>query len=327
VLHTFLTDDWDLRYPIISAPMAGVAGGRLARAVSEAGGLGMIGVGSQTTTDFIRHEADIAGEGGTRFGIGLMAWAIEERPELLATAIEVKPYLVSISFGPVAAYVDPLHHAGIRVATQVQDRTGALEAEAAGVDLVVAQGTEAGGHTGKVSTLPLLQIVLESVDTPVVAAGGIGSARGLSAVLAAGAEGGWIGTAFLVSEEAAHTPEARKWILAAGETETILTHAFDRAQGLAWPERYPGRALQNAFTERWHDRERELADHPDVMEQLARAREERNYDLAYIYAGEAIGLVGQERPAGAVVHDLGSGAEVLLRRQYETLLKGPPAAT
>jgi nitronate monooxygenase len=154
----------------------------------------------------------------------------------------------------------------------------------------------------------------------VVAAGGIGSARGLAAVLAAGAEGAWIGTGFLATHEAANTPEARKRILAARETETILTHAFDRAQGLAWPERYPGRALHNAFTERWHEREWELADHPEAVEQLTRAQEERNYDVANIYAGEVIGLVGQERPAGAVVHDLGRGAEVLLRRRYETLL-------
>lgn len=322
MLHTFLTDDWSLRHPIISAPMAGVAGGRLARAVSEAGGLGMIGVGSRAATDFIRQEATVAGEGGARFGIGLMAWAIEDRPELLTTTIEVEPYLVSISFGPVGAYVDRLHDAGIRVATQVQDRTGALEAVAAGVDLVVAQGTEAGGHTGQVSTLPLLQIVLDSVDTPVVAAGGIGSARGLAAVLAAGAAGGWIGTTFLASQEAANTPEARKRILAARETETILTHAFDRAQGLAWPERYRGRALQNAFTERWHDREQELADHPDAAEELARAGKEQNYDLAYIYAGEVIGLVERVRPAAAVVENLGHGAEALLRRRYETLLSG-----
>lgn len=324
MLHTYLTDDWGLRYPIISAPMAGVAGGRLARAVSEAGGLGMIGVGSRTPTDFIQREAALAGEDGVRFGVGLMAWAIEERPELLATAIEVQPYLVSISFGSPAPYVDRLHAAGIRVATQVQDRDGALDAAEAGVDLVVAQGTEAGGHTGQVSTLPLLQIVLDSVTVPVVAAGGIGSARGLAAVLAAGAQGAWIGTAFLASDEAMNGPEARERILAARETETILTHAFDRGQSLAWPERYPGRALRNAFTERWHGHEQELAEHPDEMDQLARAQKERNYDIANIYAGEAIGLVEQERPAGAVVHELGSGAEALLRERSERLLQGPP---
>src|SRR5581483_1188036 len=103
MLHTYLTTSWHLRYPIIGAPMAGVGGGRLARAVTQAGGLGMIGVGSTTSTDFIAREASIArGDDQQRFGIGLMAWAIERRPELLQAALEARPFLLSISFGSPA---------------------------------------------------------------------------------------------------------------------------------------------------------------------------------------------------------------------------------
>ena len=97
MLHTYLTTDWHLRYPIIGAPMAGVGGGRLARAVTQAGGLGMIGVGSKSATDFILREAEVArGSDNQRFGIGLMAWAIERRPELLQAALETHPFLISI---------------------------------------------------------------------------------------------------------------------------------------------------------------------------------------------------------------------------------------
>src|SRR5215469_13963338 len=100
MLHTTLTTSWHFRYPIVGAPMFGAASGRLAHAVSQAGGLGMLGVGSQTPVEFITQEAAIArGEHKTRFGIGLMAWVLENRPELLEAAIQVQPFLISISFG------------------------------------------------------------------------------------------------------------------------------------------------------------------------------------------------------------------------------------
>src|SRR5205823_3501360 len=152
--------------------------------------LGMIGVGSETPVSFIEEESAIArGDGTGRFGIGLMVWAVERRPELLDAAVAAQPFLLSLSFGSPAPYVSRAHQAGIVLTTQVNSVEAAREAERAGVDLIVAQGTEAGGHTGQVGTLPLLQAVLEAVQLPVLAAGGIASARGLAAVLAAGAAG------------------------------------------------------------------------------------------------------------------------------------------
>ena len=164
MLHTYLTTNWHLRYPLIGAPMAGVGRGRLAHAVSQAGGLGMIGIGSQERTDRIVQEAAIArGNDQTRFGIGLMAWAIEKRPELLDAAIETNPFLISISFGSPAPYVERLHQRGIVLAMQVHSQAEAIHAAQIGVDLIVAQGTEAGGHHGThVITLPLLQAVLNA---------------------------------------------------------------------------------------------------------------------------------------------------------------------
>jgi len=126
MLRTFLTTSWHFRYPIISAPMAGVGRGRLARAVSQAGGLGMIGIGSEPV-ELIEREADIArGNDQTPFGIGLMAWAIEARPELLQAAIQAHPFLISISFGSPAPYVEMLHQHSTFLATQVHSRDEAI---------------------------------------------------------------------------------------------------------------------------------------------------------------------------------------------------------
>ncbi len=323
MLSTTLTTSWQLRYPIIGAPMAGVAGGRLARAVSQAGGLGMIGVGSQTPVEFIAREAAIArGPDQARFGIGLMAWVLETRPELLDAAIQAQPFLVSISFGSPAPFIEQLHQRGIQVAVQVHSRREAVEAAQAGVDLIVAQGTEAGGHTGQVSTLPLLQIVLDAVQVPVVAAGGIASPRGVAAALVAGAQGVWVGTCLLACPESATNEQARARILQAQETETIHTRVFDLAQGIAWPPEYPGRALSNRFTDQWHAHAEALSQDSQARQQLADALKERNYDLAYIYAGEAVGLVTRQQPAGEVIQQLGDGAEQLLRSRCRALLEG-----
>ena len=322
MLYTYLTQSWGLRYPIIGAPMAYVGRGRLAHAVSQAGGLGMIGIGSTESVEFLAREAAVArGTNQARFGIGMHAWAIEKRPDLLDAAIAAKPFLISLSFGSPAPYVERLHQRGILLATQINTRQEAIQAEQAGVDLIVTQGAEAGGHvTGQVNTLPLLQSVLDAVQIPVAAAGGIGSPRGVAAALAAGAAGVWVGTCLLASPECENTEQGRIRIVQAQETDTILTRAFDVAQGLAWPPQYPGRALRNRFTDQWHARIDELSQASEARQQLAEAIASKDYDLAYIYAGEAAGLVTGQRPAGEVIQYLGDGADRLLRERLPLLL-------
>ena len=324
MLNTLLTRDWGLRYPLIGAPMANTARGRLARAVTSAGGLGMIGVGNKDTPEFIEKEAGIArGEGApVRFGIGLMAWVLEQRPQLFDAALRQRPFLVSISFGSVRPYVERLKEAGIFVAAQVNNREAALEAARSGVDLIVAQGTEAGGHTGSVATLPLLQIVLDSVAAPVVAAGGIASPRGVAAVLAAGAQGAWIGTALLLCPESDTTEAAQARIRAARETDTILTPLFDRVNRLAWPSEFPGRALKNEFTERWHGREAELMSSAEEIKLFRMAADRKDYNITSIFAGQAVGMLHEQRSAGEVVAWLGAGAEAILRESAGAILSG-----
>jgi nitronate monooxygenase len=319
VITTSLTRWFDLDTPVFGAPMAGVSGGAMARAVSQGGGLGMIGVGSETAVDWIAEQARLPAEADVSFGIGLMAWALERRPELLAAAIAAEPALVSVSFGDPAPFVGPLHDAGIAVATAVNTLADLDRAHAAGVDVVVAQGTEAGGHTGRRATLPLLQEVLAATDRPVLAAGGIATGAGLAAVLVAGAAGGWIGTPFLSCVEATNSPAARERIRAASGDRTVLTSAFDIALGLPWPARWPGRALVNEFTETWQGREDELRGDTRAAEEVRRARSEGDVEHSPVYAGESVGLVTSEESATDVVRRLTVDAQAALERAARLL--------
>lgn len=277
----------------------------------------MIGVGSQATTEFVLQEAEVAAEAGP-FGIGLMVWALAERPDLLEATVYTRPYLVSLSFGDPSPYVSRCHASGILVATQVHSREDATAAERAGVDLIVVQGNEAGGHTGTVATLPLLQIVLDAVSVPVVAAGGIAAPTGVAAALAAGAVGVWIGTALLACAESMHSAAARQRILDSLETGTLWTHLYDDVQGLAWPQAYAGRALANAFTRRWDEPGARHASNSQAAEAFRTGR--GDYDIDYIYAGQAVGLVQRKSTAGDVIRHLGTGAEAVLRERLISLL-------
>lgn len=314
MLRTALTERLQLQVPIVCAPMAGAAGGRLAAAVSAAGGLGMIGVGGSTPASAITEEARVAGAGGRRFGVGLMAWALESHPDQLAAAIAAGPALVSVSFGHYRRHLPPLRDAGIVVATQVGSVREAQEAMDSGVDVIVARGAEAGGHgLDEMATLPLLDAVLDRADgTPVLAAGGLSTGRSLAAVLAAGASGAWIGTAFLACPEAANTPAARARICAARSDETIYTRVFDVAQRIPWPSPYGGRALANDFTRRWHGHEDALAQDEGASAHLSAAISAADYRVAHLYAGQGVGSVTAERPAADVVATLSAQAEHLL---------------
>jgi nitronate monooxygenase len=292
--------------------MAGWSGGELAGAVGEAGGLGMIGVGSATPFDWVHDQANKARERAP-FGIGLMGWALEDRPELLEAVLAEKPAAVSISFGDPAPYAEKVREAGVLLMSQVQDAEKAGRAVEADVDVLVAQGTDAGGHTGSVGTLPLLQRVLEIGDAagkPVLAAGGIATGRGVAGVLAMGAAGAWIGTRFCATRESLGDDKAKQRILEARETGTVQTRVFDLTQSIPWPEEFPGRALRNSFTTRWHGREEDLRTHlSSAAVELREALERGDYSEAYIYAGQAAGLVNDLLPAGELVERLAAEAE------------------
>ncbi|MGH9074901.1 MAG: NAD(P)H-dependent flavin oxidoreductase, partial [Acidimicrobiales bacterium] len=164
----WLKERFGVAVRVVGAPMAGVAGGRLAGAISAAGGLGMIGVGPVTPPEWIEAECAVARTAGAPFGVGLMAWALETRPEQIDATIAGGPALVSVSFGDCGRFVGPLADAGIVTATQAGTVEQARAAESAGFDVVVARGAEAGGHgLNQIGTLPLLQSVLDAVTVPV----------------------------------------------------------------------------------------------------------------------------------------------------------------
>ena len=312
-MKSFLTEQWRLRIPVIGAPMSPQSGGRLAAAISHAGGLGMIGVAATQSVAQLQADADECRALGVRFGIGLMTWVLEKRPELLDAAIAARPFALSLSFGDPSPFVARIRDAGIELVCQVQDLNGALLAERAGATLLVAQGTEAGGHTGTVGTLPLLQIVLDAVGLPVVAAGGIGTGRGLAAVLAAGAAGAWIGTRFLVAEEARNSERARQRLAISGETDTVLTAVFDTVQRVAWPKQFRGRALRNSFTDTWDGREPELANDEGAQRRFDTARQTEDYDTAHLYAGQSVGLAKRVEPAATILARIAQESEERLR--------------
>jgi nitronate monooxygenase len=314
MIENWLTRTFSLTVPVIGAPMAGPGEGRLAAAVSAAGGLGMVGVHASRSAEWVHEQAAVAAAPGRAYGIGLMAWALDRDDRQLDAVLELRPSLVSVSFGNIEPYVERLRAAGIPVAVQAGDSAEAVRAEGAGADLVVARGGEGGGHgRNDVGTLPLLQAVLDRVQVPVVAAGGIGTARGLAAVLAAGAVGAWVGTALLTAQEAGTSERARARLLAADETSTAYGRVFDVAQRLSWPEEYGGRALRNEYFDRWADRLDELSAEHEAARQLAEARAAEDYDTAYVYAGQGVGLLHEERSVGDVLTDL-ARAEELLRR-------------
>lgn len=284
------------------------AGGALARAVSETGAFGMLGFDEDESEAQIAEQLSILkADRPVPFGIGLVAWVLERRPQLLDLAIAARPKLISISFGDPSPYAARVRDAGILLCSQVQSRAWAQRALDAGVDFLVAQGTEAGGHTGSsAGTLPLLQIVLEMSGKPVIAAGGIATGRGLAAVLAAGAAGAWIGTPFLLAREARNNERARQRIAQSDETQTIYTRVYDRVSGKTWPHEFGGRALRTEFLERWTGHEDEL---------LSDAAALAAFDAGEkVYAGQAVGLLNEVSGAAQIVTRLWEGAREAIAR-------------
>jgi nitronate monooxygenase len=285
----------------------------LACAVSAAGGLGMIGVGSAGSVALLEREAEHPRKLGLPFGIGLLDWALARQPALLDAALRAAPELISVSFGDDWRWIRRVRDAGIVTATQVFDVAEARRAASAGIDVLVTRGAEGGGHgNAKVGTLPLLEGVLEAVSVPVLAAGGISSARGLAAVLAAGASGAWLGTAFAACPESLATDPARGAMLAAIETDTVTTTVFDVALGYDWPSRFAERVLRNEFSERWTGREDRLVSDSHARAALVAAIAAVDHRVAHIDAGQGVGLLREVRPAADVVAFLCTGAAELL---------------
>jgi nitronate monooxygenase len=325
-IKTALTERFGLEYPIFLAPMGSVSGGRLAAAVSNAGGLGLVG-GGYGDRDWMREELSIArAEAKRPWGVGLITWHATD--ETVEFALAYEPDVFMLSFGDPRPYVPAIKEAGCALVCQVQDVEDARAARAAGADVVVAQGTEAGGHGARRATLPLVPAVVDAVSpTPVLAAGGIVEGRGLAAALMLGAQGVLMGTRFYAATESLGHRRAKERIVAASAGDTRRTRVFDVVRQNQWPEPYTGRALRNAFLERWDGREGELTAALDTeTPAFGAAAREGDFDTAMVWAGEGVDLISDVVPAAELVRRIGLEAEACLRRG-DALLDGDRRTT
>lgn len=243
-LQTALTELFALRHPIALAPMGGVAGGELAAAVSNAGGLGLIGAGGGDREWLAPQLSIVAEQARAPWGVGFLSWAVE--PDTVRWVLdEYRPRAVVLSFGDPSPFVAAVRDAGAKVLVQVTDLDEARRARDVGADVIIAQGGEAGGHGGGRSTLTIVPAVVDLVHpTPVLAAGGIADGRGLAAALTLGAAGALIGTRFEATHEALLAPEEAKAIVAARGDDTSRNRVYDIARRSPWPARYTARMLR-----------------------------------------------------------------------------------
>ena len=311
-IRTPFTELFGVDHPLVLAPMGGVSGGALAAAVSEAGGLGLVGGGYGDPRWLERELRLVAGATGKPWGVGVITWAVGE--DIVRLALSYRPAAVFLSFGDPAPFGALVKKAGIRLICQVQDVAGARQAAAAGADVIVAQGTEAGGHGSRRATLPLVPAVADAVaPVPVLAAGGIADGRGVAAALMLGAQGAVLGTRFCASAEALWPDWAKKQLVAGSGDETSRSRVFDIARGLDWPAPYTGRALRNAFADAWDGREEALRASAEAREQFTLGHQAGDPDVALVWAGEGTDLITAVEPAGNLVAQIMAQAEGLLR--------------
>lgn len=322
MLHTRICDLLGIEHPILSAPMAGTAGAALAAAVSEAGGLGIIG-GSGGDAAWLRGQIRSVRERTHKpFGVGF----ISSRPglaALTAVAIEEGVPVITHSFADPTPFVAEIHASGIIMIAQVQTVAQARIAAAAGVDAIAAQGTEAGGHTGYSGTLPLVPAVVDVAGAiPVIAAGGIADGRGVAAVFMLGAEGVWLGSRFVASIEAESGNWVKERVVAASTDDTVLTRAYDIVTQAAFPPGIGDRVVRNDYTDAWHGRDDELPAHrTELRTQLAQAAKEGNARIAPTRAGNAVGLIHAIEPAGEIVRAIVAETERILRERPGQLVR------
>ncbi len=236
-------------------------------------------------------------------------------PTALDVTFEERVPVLSLAWGDPAPFVTRAHAAGMRVIHQVPTAAEAARAAAAGVDVVIGQGTDGGGHVGFIGTLPLLPAVVDAAGgVPVLAAGGIADGRGLAAALALGADGVLMGTRFLATPEAAIPDAWRQILVDADESTTVRTASFDRALLMPWPGAEV-RAIRNAFLGEWADRPDEAgASAADLGPKLLGALAAGDVSIFPPMAGQGCGLIHEILPAGEVVRRTVEEARAVLQR-------------
>ena len=313
-LHTSVCDLLGIEVPILQAGMAGCTTPELVAAVSNAGGLGIIG-GRGMTADQLRNDIRRVRELTTRpFGVNHIVCLLDNAAFEVTIAQRVS--VLSLAWGQSSDLTYRAHDAGLRVMHMVTSPEEAGQVASDGADVVVAQGYEGGGHVGHMSTLPLVPQVVDAVGSvPVVAAGGIADGRGVAAVLMLGAQGALIGTRFLATHEARARGRSKDVILNALGSQTLASKFYDDVLDIVWPGAVV-RSIRHPLLDEWADRPQEwsLAAgqlRPDLEAALASGD--------FVLAGESSGLIHDIVPAGELVERIARQAEEVLEAGY-----GPP---
>ena len=297
-MKTRLCELLGIEYPIIQGGMAWVATSELAAAVSEAGGLGVIAAGG-APADVVRDEIKKARTLTDKpFGVNVMLMS-PFADDVMQMLLEEKPAVVITGAGNPGKYVESLKNAGIKVMPVVASAMLAKRLEKSGVDAIIAEGTEAGGHIGELTTMVLIPQVCDAVDIPVVAAGGIADARGVVAAVALGADGVQVGTRFICSDECIAHENYKNAVIKAKERDAVVT---GRSTGA------PVRALKNKLTREYEKLEKEGADREAIealgVGGLKRAFLEGDTEMGSLMAGQSAAMVKVIEPCAEIIKEL-----------------------
>jgi len=310
-LHTPICDLFGIRYPILLAGMGGVSMHELVAAVSNAGGLGVIGAASLGPED-LRHEIrETRKRTDKPFAVDLLAPIPDAiRPHMQVVFEEKVEHFVAGLAVP-KEFIDEMHQRGMKVVVMTGRVRHAQKSEEAGADVVAAQGTEAGGHTGEIGTMALVPEVVEAVKIPVLAAGGIATGRQVVASLALGAQGAIIGTRFIATPEAQAAPAYREAIVRGTEADTLRTRCYTGK---------PARTIRNRYAESWEKRLDEIKPFPmqvmisaqsGLMDYMGRGGD-ADPETYFMPAGQGMGLIHSIKPAAEVFADIVAEAEAVL---------------
>lgn len=314
-MKTRVSELLGIDYPIIQGGMAWVATAELAAAVSEAGGLGVVGAGNMPA-DLLKEQVDKVKTLTNRpFGVNVMLLS-PYIDDVINVVVNAKVPVVTTGAGNPGKYLDALKEIGAKVIPVVPSVALARRLERLGVDALIAEGHEAGGHIGESTTMTLIPQIVDAVSLPIIAAGGIADARGVAAALALGAEAVQVGTRFICAAECTAHENYKRAIVAAGDRDTIVT---GRSTG------HPVRCLRNRLTRQMTARELEGCT-PAEIEQLGVGRLRRavvdgDVDEGSIMSGQSAGLVQQIQPAADIVKELVQGVPQVVERL--TGLVGP----
>jgi NAD(P)H-dependent flavin oxidoreductase YrpB (nitropropane dioxygenase family) len=324
MIHTRICDLLDIVHPIVLGGMGTATTAPLVAAVSNAGGFGTLGTSAFNASRLESEVAAIHERTDKPFGINHLLFQIQE--DMFAVTLRARPAVAAFAWARkdqnLSDYFQRAHDVGCKVMYMAGEVPEALRAAKAGADVLVAQGTEAGGHVLWMGSLPLVPMMVKAVaPRPVLSAGGIADGRGLAAALALGADGVLLGTRFMATPEAPIHGNFKQAIVKSDGHDTLLTEIPDIAGERVWPGAM-SRAQRNRFIERWAGREWALRQNSsEVARQLVLARAAGDVDNASLSFGQDAGLIDSIKSVRVIVEDIVAEAEEIMRKRLPGLLR------